>query len=229
MIAICVDDEGLLLGALERAVSASSDVERTFGFMSEFDALAFAKENEFDIAFLDVELHGMNGIELAQKLREINPKCIIVFCTGYLNYAVDAIEKQVVDGYLIKPITAEKVQAELDKFKSCGRVKTYLLTVDMSGKLTVKTESGETVKFRRVKTGKLFEFLIKKNGEPTSLEEACVAVWGEKEGQDPSKKDYLYQLFLDLRQALEKAGVGNIVVKVGNKYQLDIKNIKVKA
>ena len=229
MIAICVDDEGLLLGALERAVSTSKDVEKTVGFMSEFDALSFAKENEFDIAFLDVELHGMNGIELAQNLREINKNCIIVFCTGYLNYAVDAIEKQVVDGYLIKPITADKVQAELDKFKACGRIKNYSLIVDIKGGLKVKSASGEKVKFRRAKTEKLFEFLIGKNGEAVSLEEACVAVWGEKEGQEQKKKDYVYQLFLDLRQAIAKASAESVIVKVGNKYLLDINNIKVNA
>ena len=87
MIAICVDDEPILLDWLKRVVSLSPDIQHAEAFLNEDDALRFAAQNPFDVAFLDIELHDMDGVDVAERLRAVNPRCGIIFCTGHSDYA----------------------------------------------------------------------------------------------------------------------------------------------
>ena len=63
----------------------------------------------YDIYILDIEMHGMNGLELAKKLRANDPNAIIVFLTNYSKYVFDAFEVITFD-FLIKPISFESFQ-----------------------------------------------------------------------------------------------------------------------
>ena len=112
MKAIAVDDELFMLETLEEAVKASSDIGMVETFTSCSAALAYATENPVDIAFLDINMRGIGGLGLAEKLIALQPRCKIVFCTGYEEYAVSAFQLHV-SGYLMKPITAEAVQKEM--------------------------------------------------------------------------------------------------------------------
>ena len=81
MIAIAVDDEALMLGALVKAISASPDIKEVTKFSDCEEALEHAKKNPLDIAFLDINMRGMGGLTLAQKILDVRPNCKIVFCT----------------------------------------------------------------------------------------------------------------------------------------------------
>ncbi|MBP5272338.1 MAG: response regulator, partial [Clostridia bacterium] len=88
MIALCVDDEVLLLEALTSAVKASPDIHQVVAFEDEYDALEWVRDHRPDMAFLDIQLHDLNGMELAEALRKVYPELPVVFCTGYREYAV---------------------------------------------------------------------------------------------------------------------------------------------
>ena len=113
MIAIAIDDEQLMLYALEKAVRASADIDVVAGFTNCDDALDWIEINTPDVAFLDINMRGINGIGLAEKITALHPDCKIVFCTGYEEYAVSAFKIHA-SGYLLKPISAEDVQKEID-------------------------------------------------------------------------------------------------------------------
>lgn len=70
MIAIAVDDEPLMLHALVKAIKASDDITTVTDFTSCEDALDFMKNNPADIAFLDINMRGMGGLSLAEKLSD---------------------------------------------------------------------------------------------------------------------------------------------------------------
>ena len=82
MIAIAVDDEILMLGALTAAVEASHDIASVAKFSDCEEALEYAKNNPADIAFLDINMRGMGGLALAERIVAARPACKIVFCTG---------------------------------------------------------------------------------------------------------------------------------------------------
>jgi DNA-binding LytR/AlgR family response regulator len=69
------------------------------------EALARLESEKPEIAFLDIKMPGMSGIEVVQQL---NHRCLLVFVTAYDQFAVAAFERAVVD-YLVKPVSDERL------------------------------------------------------------------------------------------------------------------------
>ena len=109
MIVIAVDDERFALENLADSIRQASPNAQIHPFRYPEDALDFAKENDLDVAFLDVEMVGMNGVELAERLKLYHPDVNIIFSTGYGHYRDAAFDLHA-SGYLTKPITPEKVK-----------------------------------------------------------------------------------------------------------------------
>lgn len=221
MIAITVDDERPMLTALTAAVSASPDVVSVTEFSTCFSALEWVKEHAVDIAFLDISMRGMGGLTLAERILEIHPDCKIIFCTGFSQYAVDAFRLHV-SGYLMKPITEEDVQREIDHIKG-KKVKEKLLTVKCFGNFSVFAH-GETLRFKRSKSKELLAVLIDHNGADITAKQICAIMWPANK-DDSKSMNYLHQLFVDLRNALEMAGAREVLHQNSYNYSLDIERI----
>ncbi len=225
MTALCVDDEVLLLNALKRAVEQSPDIDRVIAFDDEFDAMDWAEHNRFDVAFLDIQLHGMSGIELAKRLHEMNPKLPIIFCTGYMDYALDAFRVHA-SGYLMKPISGQKVQEELNQIKVLTEKK-YLLTVCCYGHFTVYNANGVPLDFMRSRAKELLALLVAQNGKPIGSREICERLFGESDGEPDSKdRNHFYKLIRELSRVLTEAGAARVLLKSGGVYCLDMELIR---
>ena len=216
MIAIAVDDEILMLGALVAAVKASPDICEVVPFSGCDEALAFVKENPVDVAFLDIQMRGMGGLALAEKIIGFCPDCKIVFCTGYEEYAIPAFRLHA-SGYLMKPVSAQDVQVEIDNIKGI-RQRQKPLAVKCFGTFEVYAR-GEKLTFKRSKTKELFAFLVDRNGAGVTVAEIGVALWENDE--DQKNQNYIHQLFRDLRQALEAVGAEEIFERNNYFYSLN--------
>ena len=205
MTAIAVDDEALMLGALVAAIKASPDITEVTKFSVCEDALEFVRENPVDVAFLDINMRGMGGLTLAKRIISDCPDCKIVFCTGYEEYAIPAFKLHA-SGYLMKPVSAEDVQAEIDNIKGV-RQNQKPLEVKCFGNFEVYAK-GEKLTFKRSKTKELFAFLIDRNGAGVTIAEIGVALWENDEAQ--KNQNYIHQLFRDLRQTLESIGMEGV-------------------
>ena len=199
MKAITVDDEIYMLENLQEAVSASSDIDAVAAFSSCSAALAYATENPVDVAVLDINMRGIGGLGLAEKLLELQPRCKIIFCTGYQEYAVSAFQLHV-SGYLMKPITAEAVQKEIDHIKGVKATE-KLLTINCFGNFEV-LHNGESLPFKRKKAKELLAVLIDRNGAGMTAKQIC-AVLFPNDTNDTKNAAYLRQLVLDLRNTLK--------------------------
>ena len=109
---MCCDDEELALQMLERAIQKAKPDADVSAFDDQDDLLEAAGKEGCDIAFLDIHMRGMNGVELARRLKEINPKMNIIFVTGYSEYAGEAMSLHA-SGYIMKPVSKAKVEKEL--------------------------------------------------------------------------------------------------------------------
>lgn len=78
------------------------------------DAITLIKEHNPDLAFLDIELPDMKGIDLAEKLRDIKPDMAIVFITAHQEYSLDAFKLYASD-YILKPIDEERVKSTFQR------------------------------------------------------------------------------------------------------------------
>ena len=217
MIAIAVDDEVLMLGALVKAVSASPDIEEVTKFSDCEEALEFVKNYPADIAFLDINMRGMGGLALAEKILATRPNCKIVFCTGYEEYAIPAFKLHA-SGYLMKPVSAEDVQKEIDNIKGV-RQKEKLLTVKCFGNFEVYVK-GEKLVFKRLKTKELFAFLVDRNGAGMTAKQICAALFYD-DFDDAKNSAYLRQLVLDLKNTLKSVGAENVLRHETPCYRVD--------
>lgn len=73
-------------------------------------ALEQLAERQPDIAFLDIRMPGISGIQVARTLAEVSPRTQVVFVTAYDQYAIDAFEQGAMD-YLLKPVSDERLLA----------------------------------------------------------------------------------------------------------------------
>ena len=222
MIAIAVDDEVLMLGALTMAIEASPDVTEVAKFSNCEKALDFVKENSVDVAFLDINMRGMGGLELAQKILGIRPNCKIVFCTGYEEYAIPAFKLHA-SGYLMKPISAEDVQGEIDNIKGV-RQREKPLTVKCFGNFEVYVKE-EKLAFKRLKTKELFAFLVDRRGAGMTAKQICAVLFPD-DTDDTKNATYLRQLVMDLKNTLKSAGADGVLCHETPCYRVDTSLMK---
>ena len=217
MKAIAVDDEIYMLENLQEAVSASADIETVDTFSSCSAALAYATENPVDIAFLDINMRGIGGLGLAEKLLELQPHCKIVFCTGYEEYAVSAFQLHV-SGYLIKPITPEAVQKEINHIKGIKATE-KLLTIQCFGNFEV-FHDGQSLPFKRKKAKELLAVLVDRNGSGMTAKQIC-AILFPADTNDTKNAAYLRQLVLDLKNTLKTIRAEDVFKHDTPYYRID--------
>jgi two-component SAPR family response regulator len=222
MIAIAVDDEALMLGALVAAIKASPDIEEVAQFSDCEEALRFVNDNPTDVAFLDINMRGMGGLALAEKITGARPNCKIVFCTGYEEYAIPAFKLHA-SGYLMKPIAPEDVQGEIDNIKGV-RHKEKLLRVSCFGNFEVYVKE-EKLLFKRLKTKELLAFLIDRKGAGMTAKQICAVLFPE-DTDDTKNAAYLRQLFMDLKNTLKAVGADAVLCHETPCYRIDASLIK---
>lgn len=202
---IAVDDERIALEALSNAIKAVVAEDEVISFRYPEDAIEYAKESTCDIAFLDVEMAGMSGVELAEELKKYNSEINIVFCTGYGNYRDKAFELHA-SGYLMKPITPEKVKQELENLRR-PIFERKRLKVQTFGNFEVYLD-GKPLVFKYRRTKELFAYLVDRVGAMCTVGE-IIGILFEDEG---GREDYFQKLRRDLIATLEEVGCERAVV-----------------
>ena len=202
---IAVDDEKISLESLSSAIKAIVTEDEVVSFRYPEDALEYAKENFCDIAFLDVEMAGITGVQLAEALKEYNSEINIVFCTGYGNYRDAAFELHA-SGYLMKPITPEKVKRELENLRRPIFEKKRL-KVQAFGNFEVYLD-GKPLAFKYRRTKELFAYLVDRAGAMCTVGEIIGILFEDESGRE----DYFQKLRRDLLSTLEEAGCENAIV-----------------
>ena len=80
-------------------------------------ALEAIAEHQPEIAFLDIRMPGLTGLEVATAAADASPKTHVVFVTAYDQYAIDAFERGAVD-YLLKPVTLDRLSGTVRRLKA---------------------------------------------------------------------------------------------------------------
>lgn len=207
---------------LKKAVEESGNISDVAAFDDEEEALEWARHNPVDVAFLDIELHSMNGLELAEKLMELHPQISIVFCTSYEQYAVRALRMHIDAGYLIKPFRSRQVQEEIDHIFA-KRSDFKKLKVRCFGNFEAFAEN-LPIKFKRNRTKELLAYLIDRRGASVTATQLVAILW-EDEGAYEKKKDMLYHLVSDLKHTLTDNGMGDVFLSQHNGYSVNTEYI----
>jgi two-component system response regulator AlgR len=136
---LIVDDEAPARARLRRMLAKLPAVHVVAEAASAREALRLLPLKAPDALLLDISMPGMDGVALAQTLREQPRAPAVIFCTAWSDRAVDAFECEAVD-YLVKPVRAERLASAVDK----ARRQVSMRDAPVEGPLLRCTVGGKT-------------------------------------------------------------------------------------
>ena len=116
ILAILVDDDPRTLQILTHKLEAFEDIKVVKNFTNPSLLLKSIQDLSFNVVFLDITIHGMDGIDLANQLLSIDPTVQIVFVSAYRDYAIEAFELNSID-YILKPLTKERLEITVERLR----------------------------------------------------------------------------------------------------------------
>ena len=215
---LLVDDEELQLLRLVNTVKSVLKDEELLSISNPDKALEEAKKNRIDLAFLDIEMPHMNGIQLAKKLKAINPQTKVIFVTAYDNYALDAFKVHA-SGYVTKPVNVDNIKKELEQLEGLVVLKpTKKIQIKCFGNFEVFCQ-GEPVKFAYQKSKEVVAYLVDREGSMVNINELNAVLWEE------DHKSYLRNLIADIKNSLTAINCGDVFIKRHNECAIDINKV----
>ena len=203
---LVVDDERVIREGAVRVVEQCMPTAEITQCEAPEEALEQAEKQKFDIAFLDIQMPGMSGVELAKRIKKVSPDTNIIFSTAYQEYAGEAFEIHA-SGYITKPLTVEKVNRELDNLRRPLEDDDRGLRVQAFGNFEV-FYNGEPLRFKYTKTKELLAYLVDRNCAVVDIGEIRSTLWDDNE----DRSSYIKQLRKDLVDTLKNVGANDAIV-----------------
>ncbi len=221
--AILVDDERPSLDKLTKLLNESGMVEIKGKFTQPLAVLEFLETNTIDAVFLDIEMPDLDGIELANRITDLQKQVAIVFVTAYNQYAVEAFRLNALD-YLMKPVTDDRLHETLNRIviEKQIRIQPTPVQIHCFGKFKVNVGTAE-VKFRTEKAQELLAYLIDHGGDFIYRREICDYLWEEYDG-DRALIHFNTTLYY-VKKALLQQGVEIQIEYDKGSYRLNIEGL----
>ena len=213
MLILALDDEPLALSALNRAIALAAPDAQTISYTLASAALAELETKGLrpDVALLDIEMPGMNGLLLAMRLKEINPHVNIIFVTGFSSYAMEAMQLHA-SGYLLKPVSEQELRRELEHLRyPAAREATGRVRVRCFGNFDVFVD-GAPLAFSRSKAKELFAYLVYKRGAACRTRELAAVLFEDKP-YDSHQENYLQAIVSSLTHTLAAVGEKALLIR----------------
>ena len=208
MNAICVDDEAYVLKHTVSSCQKIHLLDDVQGFTQPLEALEYVKKNPVDLALLDIDMPDMTGLELAEKIKQLNPNTSIIFITAFSQYALDAYAVHP-SSYLLKPFGQARLTKEVEYALSVRAAKkTGHITVQTFGNFEILVD-GKTLNFRRSKAKELLAYLVDRRGAGVTRQDASMAIWEDRE-YDVSMQKQMDVIIRSMRESLQNYGIGEL-------------------
>ncbi|WP_407312412.1 response regulator [Desulfosporosinus sp. SB140] len=213
-----VDDEMHVLERFKRMALEIKEIELCGLFETGEQLLSYLKIHPLDAVFLDIEMLGVNGLQLSEQILDLDKDIDIIFVTAFNQYAVDAFELQAMD-YIMKPMTQERLE------KTLRRLSKNNDTAGGSGKPFIQCFGdfevfldGEALAWKNSKAKEILAFLVHKRGVPVNWEKIADAVWPDYNAEK-AHTNFHATTYL-LRKRLAEAGISQILENGRGNYRL---------
>lgn len=218
-----VDDEPISLKVMKMMLEGHENIQVVGTYTNPLKLLQEFLIVRPDCVFLDIAMRDLNGLELAEKLRDKNPKIAIYFVTAFNNYATQAFEINAID-YILKPVRPERLSKALEKISENRGLKKSSsqnrLKIRSFGTFEVFVGE-EPITWLRAKPRELFAYLLQHEGKWVEKYKVCDALWREH-GPDKALAN-LQTAVWAVRKTLREAGCTLAEVNYfKDRYQLNI-------
>ena len=215
MKVLIVDDE---IGAVEmltrRVREAAGESTTVYTAHNGREALDIVTNNNIDVMFLDVEMPGMSGLEVARQSKAERPKTNIVLCTAYEQYALNAWQL-FISGYLVKPASTEQVKNALSHLRIPV---VEQLRVQCFGHFEVFYRD-TVVTFKRSGAKEMFAYLVSLRGTSVTSGELCELLRTEPVNPD-LKKASVRKYAMEIRNTLFGIGFEDVLHHTRDSYSI---------
>jgi len=207
---IGVDDRSSIVVTLEKMLG-QIDPNGEHRFYTDPLAVIDELDKPIEVAFLDVEMPGMSGIELARRIIARYPLCNIIFLTGYPEYTQLAFDIHA-SGYIMKPFSRKKLEDALVHLRyRSPDLSDRPVKVQCFGTFEVFV-SGEAVKFTRQKSKELLAYLVDRRGAMCDMD-MMIGNLEPELAADRASKSMIRTYLSDLAGTFEKLGIEDILVR----------------
>ncbi len=220
VIAVDNDREDLLRFCME--VENIPRVEIASMFTDPWEALEYIKENPVEAAFLDIEMPEMNGLVLAERLREISPRIVIIFIAAYEQYTLDALKVKA-DYYMMKPYDENEILDVMERAKLLSlrqRKRAYFRTF---GRFDLFVDR-KVVYFSNMKAKELLALCVDRRGGCVTLQEAVDKLW-EGRAYDDKVRNLYRKAVMYIRQLLNERDISDIFQSNRGSCSIDAMNV----
>jgi DNA-binding NarL/FixJ family response regulator len=114
---IIVDDELRAINRMKILLTHFDDIKVIGQYISPFDSLDVILNSQFDIVFLDIEMPGKSGLEIATEIKRNSINTKVVFVSSHAHYAIKAIKEEAFD-YILKPVSIDELKKTLDRYRA---------------------------------------------------------------------------------------------------------------
>ena len=232
MKALVADDELLALYNIKTIVSNNPLIDQVEAFSDSEKALEYAINNDIDIAFLDIEMGSVSGLEVAKAIRRNSINSYIVFTSGY-DYAITAFEIKA-NGYLLKPYDSSKVDYEIEcayqRFESLKQDQEFKLYEAEKPKPTKRIRfqtmpsfdmfvDGKIVPITSAKSKEFLALLVDRKGSSMTLDYIVSILFEDK--NDATGKAYFRVVLQRLNSVLKQLNIEELINHSKNQYSLN--------
>ncbi len=221
MNAVIIDDEKESVLTFTNAVIDIPNISLNVFSNKCEELLSYARSHQVDVAFLDIVMPKINGIELAKKLIDINQAIKIVLITGYAQ-DIEAIKRELKDNlfeFCYKPYDEERIHEILARLLNQDKMNVSFKTFPRFDMYV----NGVHVDFERAKSKEFLAILVDHRGGEVTLDEAITKLWVDKE---PELAKRLYRDAISrLRMKLNEYGISNLVDFARGRARLNCSNV----
>jgi two-component SAPR family response regulator len=210
---IIVEDELPNLQLIKMLLDENKNIEVIGEYLSSNKAWENIQLDKPDAVFLDIEMPGMNGMLLAEKIKEYDENIQVVFMTAYNQYAVEAFRINAVH-YILKPISEEVIDACIERLmknrKGAIEIIEEKYLIECFGTFKVFNKTTEkTIKWITAKSEELFAYFICNRGQWVDKWKLCDMFWNQSTPKNAEHN--LHSTVNRLKNSLKSIGIENVI------------------
>ncbi|MEC1752619.1 response regulator [Bacillus mojavensis] len=235
MNALIVDDEHLALLHFKNMLERTNAFQSITAFQDPIEALEHAAILAIDAVFLDIEMPGINGIELAEAIQAQNENVQVVFITAYNEFAIKAFELNAID-YLLKPVIYKRLETTVERIRTNNKLRApaenteahYFIQCFGSLQFYQILNSVKTnipVKWRTSKAREIYAFLLQNQGRVVSKDLLIDLFWPNYDVSKASTQ--LYSTIYQIRKLIGQVPFGQSIEKTETGYILRFSGVKI--